>query len=118
METPSNDTLKLRFNVLVEGQADGTYLAHCLELDLVAEGETLEQACHEIMNVIDVHVRTCIENDNMENLFFPAPKEVWEKLGAIQARMSQCTRNTIKHRVFDNCGHKFSKVEVDQLCYA
>ncbi|MDO8683375.1 MAG: hypothetical protein Q7N50_07840 [Armatimonadota bacterium] len=118
MKTPSNDTLRLRFNVLVEGQPDGNFMAHCLELDLVAEGNTLEQACSEIMNVIDVHVRTCIENDNMEHLFFPAPKEVWERLGAIQAKMSRCTRDTITHTVPDSHQHKFRKVEVDQLCYA
>lgn len=117
MSTLSKGTLKLRFSVLVEGQSDGTYVAHCLELDLVAESDTPESACKDLMNVIDVHVRTCIENDNMGNLFFPAPKEAWEKLGATQAKMSKCTRETITHDVPDDRHHKFDKVKVDQFCY-
>lgn len=75
------ETISLQMNVLVEGQTDGTYLAHCLELDLVAEGGTPQAACDELLNVVDVQVRTCVENDNLENLFFPAPQEVWRKLG-------------------------------------
>ena len=57
MSSPSKKTLSLRFNVLVEGQADGKYLAHCLELDLVAEGSTLNEACSEMMNVIEGELR-------------------------------------------------------------
>ena len=117
MSAASKKTLSLRFNVLIERQSDGEYLAHCLELDLVAEGSSVDEACREITNLVDVQVRTCIENDNMENLFFPAPKEAWEKLGAIQARMSQCIHETTKHSV-PGGHHEFRDVEVDQYCYA
>ena len=113
---PPNDTLTLRFNVIVEGQPEGTYVAHCLELDLIAEGSTPDEACSEITNVIDVHVRTCIQNDNFENLFFPAPKEVWDRLGAIQARTSQCTHETVRRNILDDRHGR--SVEVDQYCYA
>lgn len=113
---PSKDTLTLHFNVIVEGQSDGKHVAHCLELDLVAEGSTAEEACTEILNVIDVHVRTCMQNDNLENLFFPAPKEVWDKLGAIKARTSQYTHETVKRNISDDRHRR--NVEVDQYCYA
>jgi len=115
MSAPSKGTLSLRLNVLVERQPDGQYLAHCLELDLVAEGSTPDEACSELLNAIDVQVRTCIQNDNMANLFFPAPKEVWAKLGAIQARCSP-TRKTSRRRVRDD-HQTFRDVKVDQFCY-
>ena len=107
-------TLSLRLYVLVEQQPDGAYLAHCLELDLVAEGGSSREACEELLNVVDVQIRTCLRNDNLENLFFPAPKEVWEKLGRAQARChQQRLRRTIPAE-----GMRFQVVELDQYCYA
>lgn len=106
--------MSLRLNVLVEQQADGAYLAHCLELDLVAQAGSSREACEELLNVIDVQIRTCLQNDNLENLFFPAPKEVWEKLGRAQTR---CKQETL-HRVIPAEGMKFRAVELDQYCYA
>ncbi|OFX16291.1 MAG: hypothetical protein A2Z18_05560 [Armatimonadetes bacterium RBG_16_58_9] len=106
-------TLSLRFNVLVESQEDGSYSAHCVELDLVAEGRSSQEACAELLNVIDVQIRTCLQNDNLENLFFPAPKEVWEKLGRAQAR---CTQQKLR-RTIPAEGREFRTVELDQHCY-
>ena len=84
-KTPGG-ALSLSFNVLVERQEDGSFVAHCAELDLVAEAGSEQEACAELLNVIDVQIRTCLENDNLENLYFPAPREVWQKLGRAQQR--------------------------------
>lgn len=113
--SPSKDKLTLRFNVIVEAQPEGHYVAHCLELDLVAEGRTFEEACDEMQNVIDVHVRTCLQNDNLQHLFFPAPKEVWDKFGEIQARTSKRSLETVRD-ISDVLHHR--KVEVGHYCYA
>jgi predicted RNase H-like HicB family nuclease len=111
---PERKTLSLRINVLVERQANGSYLAHCAELDLVAEGASVSEACAELLNVVDVQVRTCLQNDNLENLFFPAPKEVWEKLGRAQAG---CSEQSLQ-RTIPAEGKSISAVELDQHCYA
>jgi len=117
MAVPAKDVLNLRINVIVERQANNTYLAHCLELDLLAEGNTPEEACNDLMDVIFVHVLTCIENDNLENLYFPAPKEVWEKFGLVRAKSTPCTVETRKSSIPDH--PKFPRtVKVDQYCYA
>ena len=111
---PEGATFSLEVNVLVELQPDGKFLAHCLELDLVAEGDTARAACKELLDVVDVQVRTCLENDNLENLFFPAPPEVWQKLGRAKDR---CQEERLQ-RKFSMPGKHQRTVELDQHCYA
>jgi hypothetical protein len=65
------------FKVLVRCE-EGLWVAHCLELDLVTEADTREQACEDMADVITAHVRYALENDNMEYLYHPAPQEVWK----------------------------------------
>lgn len=114
MLTASQDgTVSLQMNVLVELQPDGSYLAHCLELDLVAEGVTSDAACEELLNVLDVQVRTCFENDNLENLYFPAPPEVWQRLG----RAKELCRSQKRHRTIPTPGRRSEAVQLDQYCY-
>ena len=111
--TTGNADFSIVVNVIVEKQQDGKYSAHCLELDLVAEAATAHEACNDLLNVIDVQVRTCLENDNLENLFFPAPPEVWQKLGRAKDR-SEVERI---QRKFNTPGERKRTVEVDQYCY-
>lgn len=111
---PEEGTFSLKLNVLVERQPDGKFLAHCLELDLVAEGDSAQAACEEVLNIVDIQVRTCLENDNLENLFFPAPPEVWKKLG----RATQHPPGDILRRKFRDPGREHRTVELDQCCYA
>lgn len=106
----------LHLNVLVGRNEDGIFTAHCLELDIVAGGDTPELAFEELKNLIDVQIRTCIENDDLENLFFPAPKEYWNILARIKAETEGCrsTRHTIDTpRKLTHTG----KIELDELCY-
>lgn len=112
MTAPAVPTFRL--SALVERQGDDLYLAHCLELDLVAEGSSPEEACQELFDVIDVQIRTCIENDNLENLFVPAPKDVWERFGRVQ---THCRQERLRHRIPTKDGIT-REVEVDQYCYA
>jgi len=106
-------TLSLCFNVLVERQEDGSFLAHCAELDLVAEASSTDEACADLLNIIDVQIRTCLENDNLENLYFPAPREVWQKLGRAQQRCEQQK----SYRSIPAEGKRFRSVDFEQHCY-
>ncbi len=66
-------------NILIK-QEDNLYIAHCLELDIVAASETLEQVQAEIIDLICVQIDYAFSNDNLDNLFHPAPPELWQEL--------------------------------------
>lgn len=53
------------------------FILHCLELDLVADGNTKEEAGMNMLDVIEAHLRFAAKNDNWENVFRPAPAELW-----------------------------------------
>ncbi len=99
------------FHILVHKQDNDVYIAHCLELDLVAEADTAETACDELQDIIDTQIRTCIENDNLENLFFPAPPEVWAKFGRAQVEGKP-------ERVKRELKASNTNIELQQTCYA
>ena len=57
-------------------------MAHCLELGLIAVTDSRESAEQDIMDVIEAHVRYAVENDNLEYMYHPAPKEIWDEFFA------------------------------------
>lgn len=65
------------FKVLIKEEPD-TWVAHCLELNLVAEAETAEQVEADIIDIIIAHVKYAVENNNLAYMYHPAPPEVWE----------------------------------------
>ena len=66
------------FNILIKNE-EGLFVAHCLELDIVATGETVDQARKDIVALICAQVDFAFSNNNLENLYRAAPKEVWEE---------------------------------------
>ena len=75
--------LTLPFHVLVYPAPDihGQWIAHCLELDLIAQGDSNEHA----RDVLDDQFRVLLEY-NLEHGLVPiqvrpAPPEVWEAAG-------------------------------------
>ncbi len=67
-------------HVLVTEEPEGHFAAHCLELDLVAEAPTQDQALEDIEGVIRAAIEYAIDNDNLDHLFKPAPAECWNPL--------------------------------------
>lgn len=53
------------------------WIAHCLELDLVAEGTTLAGALHDLMEICISQVETATKMGNLESIFRAAPPEFW-----------------------------------------
>ena len=78
MKTENEDKWSFVFSVLLKKQAD-LWVAHCLELDLVAASPSMQEAETDLLSIIDEQVRYCITNNNMENLFHDAPREVWDE---------------------------------------
>lgn len=65
------------------------FFAHCLELDIVADGETEQAAYRNVADLIVAQIEFAEEN-NVE-LLHPAPREFWDKfieIGINQAKQS------------------------------
>lgn len=68
----------ITFNILIKKE-ENLWVAHCLELDLVATAETCDQAHADIIDVVKTQITYAFENDNLDYLYHPAPKEVWKE---------------------------------------
>jgi hypothetical protein len=66
----------MEFRVLLF-KKDDVYVAHCLELDIVATSSDIEDVKADISSLIETQVAYATENCNMENLFHFAPQEIW-----------------------------------------
>ena len=77
MRTAEHGTMK--FQVLIKKE-EGLWVAHCMELDIVSANKRLASVKKEIGDLITAQVSYAFENDNVENLYRPAPAEAWEKL--------------------------------------
>jgi predicted RNase H-like HicB family nuclease len=53
------------------------WIAHCLELDLVAEGDTPESALQDLIDLSSLQIKTAIENQDLRSVFSAAPPEIW-----------------------------------------
>jgi predicted RNase H-like HicB family nuclease len=57
---------------------DRWWLAHCLELDIVAEGDTPESALESCLELCDLQIRTAMEENDLQSIFRPAPPKLWD----------------------------------------
>ena len=49
------------------------WLAHCLELDIVAEAKTVEDAVRSLISLCDLQIKVAIEEGDLQSIFRPAP---------------------------------------------
>lgn len=68
----------LTFSVLISKEED-ILVGHCLELDIVTTAETSDSLVKDMMDLIDAQIVYAFGNDNIENLYHPAPTEAWEE---------------------------------------
>ena len=68
--------VRLNFNVLIY-QEDGWWIAHCLEMDLPAEGETPLDALKNLLDLVNVHVEAAMKDGDLGSIFSPAPSSLW-----------------------------------------
>ena len=74
-------------------QEDSKFIAHCLELDIVEEGETVAQALNDLVDLV-VHQIDFCESNKIE-FFHPAPEEYWRKL--IEINMNRARQAILDH---------------------
>jgi predicted RNase H-like HicB family nuclease len=95
----------LNLSVLIE-KAEARFVAHCLELDIVAAGDAPAEARRELDELICVQIRFALEHDNLEHLYHPAPGEYWAKYARAQMRRAgpRWSRGLDLQRVTPMCG--------------
>jgi predicted RNase H-like HicB family nuclease len=59
---------------------DDHYVAHCLEFDIVAQGDSLEESFRNLLDAVELQTAYALETGDMENLIQPAPSEFWRML--------------------------------------
>lgn len=64
--------------LLIEDKEKKNFLAHCLDMNIAAQGKTVDEAVSELKELIVVQMEYCLENDMLDNLFRPSPKVYWD----------------------------------------
>ena len=54
------------------------WLAHCLEFDLIGDGETPKDAMKQLNDAITAQIKASIKHKCLKNLFVPAVPKFWE----------------------------------------
>jgi len=83
----------LAFNVLIK-EENGLWTAHCLELDIVAAGDTIEGVEKEIVDLIRAQFHYAIAHNNLAHLYHAAPPEVWQEFLSCKDRWERRHRFT------------------------
>ena len=89
-------------DVLIEKEG-GRPTAHCLQFDLVTEGNTIKEAEEMIIDAIFEYVTFATENNLIHEMFRPAPKDEWQKLS---------TSKPMKHITFEYTDKLVSEVDL------
>lgn len=55
---------------------DGGWLAHCLELDIVAEGASPDAAVRDLIDLCALQIKTALSDGDVTGVFRPAPPEI------------------------------------------
>ena len=119
----------LTFNALVRFDKEyNLWVAHCLELDLVATGDNPKQARDDLQDLIVTQVSCAIANDNMAYLLRPAPREVWieylkaktaiENVKAVVTSQTAAKRRSQAFQASIPAVLPLSSVDNGAVCYA
>ena len=77
---PGSGVVGLTFLLYRCEEDPGKFVAHCLELDVVAVEDTKPKAIDLLKELIEVQVNSAIADDALERVFRPAPRKYWEML--------------------------------------
>jgi predicted RNase H-like HicB family nuclease len=66
--------VRLILNVLIY-RDDEWWVAHCLETDVVAEGDSPSKAFENLRGLTEYQIETALSEGDLESIFRPAPAE-------------------------------------------
>jgi predicted RNase H-like HicB family nuclease len=78
-------------------EAPEKFVAHCLELDVVAVGDTKPAAIDLLKELIEDLMNEAAKDNTLEKVIHPAPRQYWEKLA--KARRYRPPQRVIDHRI-------------------
>jgi hypothetical protein len=92
--------IRLDFQVLIYRE-DDFWIAHCLETDLVGEGDTMAQAMRTLVDISNVQIQAAIDAGDLASIFSAAPPDLWRSYALGKQRFSKRPRRAIKpvHRL-------------------
>ena len=70
--------ISIFIHVLIDYE-DNFFTAHCLELDIAVDGNSVENAKENCINAIVNHISFCLATENTDKILNPAPKEYWQE---------------------------------------
>ena len=73
----TSDELEIELRVVVYRE-DTFWLAHCLEMDIVAEGDTPRKATKDLIDLCTLQIKVALEDSDLASIFRPAPPETWK----------------------------------------
>ena len=76
------------FNCLLKEEG-GMWVGHCLELDIVATGDSMAAVKSDLGDLILAQVDYAFSYDNLDNLFRPAPPEIWKAFYECKSEMDE-----------------------------
>lgn len=57
---------------------EGSYwIAHCLELDIVGQGEGPDEAIRQMVELVVAQVEDALSRNDIDSIFTPAPANLW-----------------------------------------
>lgn len=71
---------------ILESKEQGYYIAHCLELDLVSQGHSREEARDNLADLIFSYLHFAMENNMEQFVYHPAPKACWDRFKKVRRR--------------------------------
>lgn len=106
----------IKFQIVIYPSEDndgGTFTAHCLNMDLVADDDTVEGSVSNLLETIEAALEAAEKHN--ANCIREAPDEYWEKLAKAQA----LPRELMERIIFNankRLGHAKNLVDVEQQC--
>lgn len=93
--------------LVVHDKSKNIFIAHCLDMDIASQGKTQQEAVSELKKLIYTQIEYCVENDILDTLFRPAPKEYWDIYYRSQATgiLNQLSLQKNKHVIKDIVSH-------------
>ena len=89
--------LKLTFLLYPCEEDNNKFVVHCLELDVVAVGDTRPAAIDLLKQLIEDLIAASIEDGTYEKILRPAPPEYWRMLA--RAKPYRPPQSVIEHHI-------------------
>jgi hypothetical protein len=60
-------------------ESEGKHIAHCLDIDLIATGDTREKAAVKLDSLVKAHIELTLATRQYENIATRAPQIYWDQ---------------------------------------